>query len=557
MPILICPECGAKNPITAERCQRCDASLVDVAPSPFIDPQAFDQDDLDIFPQEEHDLPDLLNALKQDAEIESTKGDREDRTDTSEEEAESDEAPAAGNKSDWLTRVRRRASQEKDSSGELIQDIEHARRVAGGREDEAAHPDFDTWIQKLRDQARDEAAGKQPPGGVHQEDNNAVAEGDTEWLSRVRKAHGVPSEADGSEDKRLEDREGDSLLQWLVELEEGDETSKSVVDGEAGDGDGLKKKGQRPHPVSVKTVMDDTQEVFTQELHYETPELSISREEQTQADKFTATIVDERASRPVRPREKRSIAWVLRLLISGLIIAGVVFSLFFGAQADPPENLLQPQNDDFLSWMDTLSPDDSLLVVFDYSAGFASEINLVAEPTLRVVAGKGVSIATISSSISGTLLAEQMFDGLEVDLEIDDLGYFPLAAYGAFDLAVSESAFQAEGYEGVLILSDGYEGARVWVEQLSALMPEASLNLLVTAQAGTMLLPYWESGQVTGMVSGISEAVGVDAVLSEEPTVAGYWRAYQTGVLMLIASLVVGTIFAIDRTANDDLRGAA
>jgi len=558
MPILICPECGAENPLMAERCQECDASLLDVAPSPSITPQPFEQEDLDIFPQEEHDLLDLLNALKQDA-------------DNEDDDQASNDALAGGNSPDWLTRIRQRADQEKDSVGEVTQDIIHAQHKAEEKGGEDLNYGFESWIQKLRDQARDDAAGENLQTGNLSE-SSSDEEGGAAWLSKVRKAHGVIPEVDGGEDSRLEDREGDSLLQWLVELEDGGEKSIPLHDVESVGDSGRVRRVGRLHSIAGKMDLDDTQEVFTEELRYETPELSISHEEQAQADQLTAVIVDERAARPARKANQRSFAWVGRLIVSGLVIAGVVFSLFFSSDANLPEGLLQPQNDALLTWVEALPEDASILVVFDYCAGYSSEIKLAVMPVLSELVQKDAAFTTISSSISGTLLAEQMFSQFESEegLDVKDLGYFPMAVYGAYSLAIQTGSdpdivsqegmsfeFSMDGYEGILILSESYEGARVWIEQLSVLMPDAVLNLLVTAQAGPMLLPYWESGQVTGMVSGVSEAAGVEAALLDGTSVARYWRAYQTGILMLIALMVIGVIFAIDRTANNERRGAA
>lgn len=558
MPILICPECGTQNSLAAERCRKCGASLMDIAPSPSIEPVESGQDDLDLFPQgEERDLPDLLSALKGDTELDSINGEDEDYPDGSVKDSSQDETTAEGQDPDWLTHIRQRVHQEKDSMGEITQDIEHAQEKVESQADDRSRPDFDSWIQRLRDQARDEVVGKDAQDDLHSGWRREV-EDDSDWLDKVRKAHGVLPESEGGEKPGLEDREGDSLLQWLVELEESGEQTAPTTEGEEKvDGRPAGISGQ-PHPISGKPDMDDTQEVFTGGLRYEQPKLDISAEEQAQVDQLAATIVDERASRPDRQHDRRSFAWVARLVIGVIIIAGLVFSLFFSGEASLPENLLQPQNESLLTWVGELPADASLLIVFDYTAGYSSEINLVSKPVLNSMLQKGVSFTIISSSVSGTLLAEKLIDELEggETLEVVDLGYFPTAAYGVYDLAFAEATFTAQDFDGILILSDGYNGARAWIEQLSALLPEVPLGLLVTAQAEPMLLPYWESGQVTGMVSGISEAAGVEAALSGETSIAGYWRAYQVGVLMLIAFLVIGLIFTSVRT-SDDLRGGA
>jgi hypothetical protein len=70
-----------------------------------------------------------------------------------------------------------------------------------------------------------------------------------------------------------------------------------------------------------------------------------------------------------------------------------------------------------------------------------------------------------------------------------------------------------------------------------------------------MLLPYWESGQVNGMVSGLSQAAGIERALSDGESAASHWRSYQIGLLILIAVLVIGAIFNTDTGVGNGWRG--
>jgi hypothetical protein len=58
-----------------------------------------------------------------------------------------------------------------------------------------------------------------------------------------------------------------------------------------------------------------------------------------------------------------------------------------------------------------------------------------------------------------------------------------------------------------------------------------------------MLMPYVASGQVMGMISGISETAGTENVLDQGGPDELGWHTYQIGILMLIALLVIGAIF--------------
>jgi hypothetical protein len=97
-------------------------------------------------------------------------------------------------------------------------------------------------------------------------------------------------------------------------------------------------------------------------------------------------------------------------------------------------------------------------------------------------------------------------------------------------------------FDGILILADDYDGAMAWIEQLSSLAPEVPIYLIVTAQAGPLLLPYWASGQVKGIITGMTDAISTDG---ETTAFASEWRAFQAGILLVIVLLLVGLFFPV------------
>jgi hypothetical protein len=127
-----------------------------------------------------------------------------------------------------------------------------------------------------------------------------------------------------------------------------------------------------------------------------------------------------------------------------------------------------------------------------------------------------------------------------------------LSAGTVFDPLLSETG---EPVEAVFLLTDSYEGGRIWVEQISALAPETPIFLLTTAQAGPLLLPYWDSGQVGGMLSGLPDAAGYEALGELPGPAARRWGAYQAGILILAALLTLGLIFGFERAPDSEGRG--
>jgi len=578
MSILICPECGAENSLTAERCWQCDLSLTDVPLSDIMGSSESSEDDFDLLAPEENDLPGLLHALKEDGDISETADGLLNADATSSPSSPDVFGPPdsedAEDIPDWLQRIRKRANEEPDSVGEITQKMVAAKESLEEEKSETQHENFTSWIQKLRDPMDDQPAEAASENELFAEPEEEPSDVEADWLSKIRKAHGKPTKADAQELSSMNDQGGDSLLQWLVALEEGVEQPMSLQDDTTVDNGDV---GEDTRQTRIDISSSEVE--YTQELtsgakkagETLTPILAVSREEQLLADQLSATIMDEQAARPARHPVKRNSMRTLRWILSILLIAALTVSFSFSDRVSFPKGGLQPHNEALLSWMEALPPESSLLLIFDFQPGYSSELSLIAKPLMEIGMQKGAAVSILSSSVSGHLLAERLLnemDWAEVP-PIQYLGYFPVAAYGGYglvnQLSVSRvpvnfpkpvQALPTEDFDGVLILSDNYDGARGWIEQLSSPTLDFPIYLIVTAQAGPLLMPYWESSQVSGMVSGFSEAIGLEALSSDDVAVASRWTAYQVGVLLLIALMLIGTLFNRKGELDTGERGA-
>lgn len=557
MPVLICPECGAENNAEAETCVICQASLLGVAPADLDLPKPETKDDLDQTSQPEDDLSDLLHALKQDdALAEFSDGEEGPRPALDigelEEQDDSIEEPEVP---DWLHRIRQRAQTEPDSIGDITQRIKAAQESLEEQKKEAQEQRLESVIKKIHGE-EDEQPPAEIAGDKEQlvEDDEGVKD-DVDWLTRIRKKH-RPELAE-EEQETLSEREGDSLLQWLVALEEGSSTTDALED----------------EPPQTGALTEDTEEVevspqpgdSTQEIDIRETSLAkrietevrATREEQTKADQLAAIIIDEKSPRPVRePRTGPSPRGIRRVL--GLMLVIILsFTVFFQGPGRSTNGFQEPQGVAVGAWAQGLSVEATLLFVLDYQAGYAPELNMVARPILELIVSESRVVSILSSSPSGSLLFSNLLDQTlgHDQLEVRDLGYYPVEAFGAYGLAnqlrsnwqiTSQPEFvkhlPSGPFDGILILADDYDGAIAWIEQLTSLAPETPIYLLVTAQAAPLLLPYWESGQVKGILGGVTDAINIDG---ETGALATRWRAYQAGVLMVIVMLLIGLVFPV------------
>lgn len=577
MAYLICPECGAHNPLEEEQCRICQTSLADVEPVEEPAPPEDGEEALDLFAEEENDLPDLLQGLKlEDIEYEvDPEGLPEINLDD-----ETEAMDAANQTPEWLDAVRKRAQVEEDSVGDMIKRVEAAQDSIS-EEGEEKHNDFESWIQKLRDEARDEAAGnaiapeepreeavepetpkpESKPEPEAEPEAEPVEKVHSDWLTRIRKAHGI---VDPEEGPNAASR---SLLDWLVALEDkasGDQKSSEVNDETQEIETGWEKLPHEDITRQIKVVLEPRV----------TPQaLSLTREESDQADLLSTIITDEKADHPVARRTyKVGVQW-LNLLFLLILVVGISLALFSGGTA----SLAQPEPTAgaaaLVEWADALPEDAVLLLVFDYQPAYASEMAPVAEPILTRVADQTDQIYVASSVASGPLLADELLAGVgltytDIGLTYTDVGYFPMASYGAFGVATGLSAGQtapglpepasamlSREYDAVLVLSDNFEGAQTWIEQLTARAPETPLGVLATAQAAPLLQPYYESGQIVGVLSGFSDAVALGDLSDGDSGLGPRWRAYQVGVVILMVVMILGAIFAPPKRSQTKARG--
>jgi hypothetical protein len=305
--------------------------------------------------------------------------------------------------------------------------------------------------------------------------------------------------------------------------------------------------------------------------------LEVTPKQQQQAELLAAVIADERSPRPAGLRSKLSSAWLLRLVIGLLLVLTLVFSLFTGEQQAAPDIPLSPSAAALISGLDALPADAAVLLIFDVQPGYSGEMAMVSGPVLSELVQEGRVIYTAGSSASAPLLAQRFLtevvdeEGLSFSEDrIVDLGYFPVDTYGHFGMAASLASPQtllgfmdplasldAAFVDAVFLIADRFEGARLWMEQLGTLAPDRPVYLLVSAQAGPMLNPYWDSGQAAGLISGISDTVALEAHLSRPGEGARRWQAYQAGKLLIAALLTIGLIFGFERSSGSRHRGDA
>jgi hypothetical protein len=253
----------------------------------------------------------------------------------------------------------------------------------------------------------------------------------------------------------------------------------------------------------------------------------------------------------------------LRWVLTGLFLVVLSAMVFLGSQSIPISANLPVGVGSLSSAVINIPAGSKVLVVVDYEPALAGEMEAISAPLLdQIVLLSHPNLSFISTAPTGAALVERLVSDTNINQTgspYHNLGYLPGGATGV--LGFIESPGQVSSLAGVqsfseysalVLLSDHAESGRVWVEQLqsqkqidSALAIQPLL-MVASAQAGPLLQPYVASGQIAGMISGISDAARYEFVNNNQPgIVRSYWDTFGIGLMMSIALIIIGSLWSL------------
>lgn len=321
--------------------------------------------------------------------------------------------------------------------------------------------------------------------------------------------------------------------------------------------------------------------------------LQPSEEQQAHAALLDQTLAAESKPEPMttaRPMaSQRVLYWALAILLV-LAVGGMFFS---GSQAFPlplgrPNDVMAA-----LASVEAVPQDAPVLVVFDYEPALTGEMEAVAAPLLdHLILLRHPRLAAISTSPTGAALAERLFSGLLHDLNYQsgsqyvNLGYLPGGLSGVRAFAQNPSAvapftsdstllnpttaWQTAPLQGVtsfsnfaaiIVITDSIESGRTWIEQAGPLRGDAQFVMVSSAQAGPMFQPYFQSGQINGLMTGLYDSSVIEQYNADRPGLARrYWDAYNIGLWLAVILILFGSLWSLaagwrERSAMKEMGG--
>ena len=268
-----------------------------------------------------------------------------------------------------------------------------------------------------------------------------------------------------------------------------------------------------------------------------------------------------------------------RWLISGLLILAVGLPLITGIPATQASKLKPPEMVDAFTLIGSLKSNAPVLVVFDYDPALFGELEAATAPLMDHLLLQGPRLALISTSPTGPALAERFLTdkiasplvaghNYQAGQQYVNLGYLAGGSSGVQYFAMNpakaapltldhQQAWQLPPLLGVqklsdfaalIVITENADSGRVWVEQTGSTIGNTPILMVISAQAEPMILPYYNSGQIKGLVTGLAggEYYGQTFVRPDAQTGLAhrYWNSFSTGILVAEIMIVIGALWS-------------
>jgi hypothetical protein len=316
--------------------------------------------------------------------------------------------------------------------------------------------------------------------------------------------------------------------------------------------------------------------------HLSKPPAYFLKLQATEGQQRYAAALERLVSSETQPQTVKSVLIVSnrlwRWLVTILIILAVGLPLVTNFPKSQATQLKPAGMVDAFTLIGNLQPNAPVLVVFDYQPALAGELEAATTPVMDHLLLQGPRLTLISTSPTGPALAERFLTDTTVSPLIAghdykagqqyvDLGYlaggpsgiqffalsptvaapFALDGQPAWQLPPLQGVQKLSDFAAILILTDNADTGRIWIEQTATSIGNTPLLMVISAQAEPLLIPYYNSGQVKGMVTGLAGGEEYAQAFvrpdGQSDPAQRYWNSFSVGVLIAVILIVIGALW--------------
>lgn len=302
-------------------------------------------------------------------------------------------------------------------------------------------------------------------------------------------------------------------------------------------------------------------------------ELSLSPTQRRNADMFRRLLQSTEEDLPIQVEKQASPVEhkLLRWLVTLLVLFSVIIPIFSSAFRGVTPELYSTEVVDALGIVQSLPADTPVMVTAHFEAGLAGELDWTAQPVLKHLVSRRVPLALTSTNVTGFAILQQMIRGAvgegtdyALDQMVVELGYLPGGAIGLGALVSDPLAalplttdIQPVGivdilkginslsdFGALILITDNPDFARAWIEQINQSITPVKTLALVSAQAAPLIQPYYASGQVNGILSGVAGALSYELLRAVPGTASAKFQIYQVAILVAAVIIFAGGIIS-------------
>jgi hypothetical protein len=296
--------------------------------------------------------------------------------------------------------------------------------------------------------------------------------------------------------------------------------------------------------------------------------LQMTEGQQRHAASLERLVAAESEPRPLLGQTHLRSASFLRWIIALVLILAAGLPLATGIQTVPgavyPSELSTTRD-----LINGLRANPPVLLLFDYEPAFSGELEAAAAPVLEHLLFKGPRLAILSTSPTGPILADSFMKRISHPPEYVNLGYLAGGAAGVLGFAENPPAAATYTLEGapawqmptlqgvqnlsdfaaVIVLTDNADTGRTWIEQAGPYLNTAPMIMVISAQAEPMIRPYYDSGQIKGLVTGLAGGKAYEQANEQAFQGVGlarrYWDAFSAGLFLAEVMILVGGLWSV------------
>lgn len=298
--------------------------------------------------------------------------------------------------------------------------------------------------------------------------------------------------------------------------------------------------------------------------------LNLTEKQSAQVELFRNLLAARGIPQKIIHEQKQPYPQAIRWIVSIILLLAVAVIIISGKGAFGSPAYYPQESVAAFQILKDLPSDSRVLIAVDYAPAYTGEIESAILPALKLLNQKGAQMAFISTSPSGPALSEKLItsitqtagNGSQPAQQISNFGYVPGGPAALLSLARDlrgtvpylidgQPAWQTTGlvniqklsdFGVILVLTDNAESARTWAEQVLPISSPMKIIVGTSAQAAPFIRPYYESGQINGLIAGLQGGMTLEKLTGTIITAGLYWDSYQAGILITIILIVAGIL---------------